>query len=243
MKSSELEYTASVAKIKNRVAVPRYYFDELPKQLKELSFTVSNLETLRQIQMVKKSLENAMDEGLSFNDWKNQLDTGVLKSLSDARLETVYRTNIGVVYGQSTRYNSFTSDVTPYLMYSSVNDSRTRPDHAKLDGVIKRADSKFWDKYMPSWDYNCRCDAIAISTAEAKRRGITKGTPMIEEDGFGSRSLGNMLGNVEKETENAIKSLPNKSPYKQKFTEAQENVKSLVDIWYSKNQTQFQGDE
>lgn len=241
MKKSEIDYTASVSKIQNRVAVPKYYFDELPQQLKELSFTVSNLETLRQVQMVKRSLENAMDEGLSFESWKSQLDTDVLKKLSSARLETVYRTNVGVVYGQSTRYNAYTSDVTPYLMYSATGDSRTREDHQKLDGVIKRADSKFWDKYLPSWAYNCRCDAIAISESEAKRRGITKGTPTVDEDGFGTRKMGDMLGRVEIETEQAINSLPKNSPYKQKFQESQENIKSLVDIWFEKNKDIFNG--
>lgn len=241
MKKSEIDYTASVAKIENRVAVSKYYFDELPKQLKELSFTVSNLETLRQIQMVKKSLENAMDEGLGFEDWKAQLDVSVLEKLSSARLETVYRTNVGVVYGQSTRYNAFTSGVTPYLMYSATGDSRTREDHQKLDGIIKRADSKFWDKYLPSWAFNCRCDAISMTEEEAKSRGITKGTPTIEEEGFGTRKMGNMLGRVEAETDEAIKSLPNTSPYKSKFIEAQKNIKPNVDIWFDKNKTNFQG--
>lgn len=242
MKRSDIDYTASVSKIKNRVAVPKYYFEDLPKELRQLAFTVSNLETLRQVTMVKKSLENAMDEGFSFEEWKSQLDTGVLKNLSSARLETVYRTNLGVVYGQSTRFNSFTSGDTPYLMYSATGDERTREDHAKLDKIIKRADSKFWDKYLPSWDFNCRCDAIPMSEAEAKRRGISKNTPTIESDGFGTRKMGDMLGRVEKEAEQAINSLPNTSPYKSKFKEAQKNIKSLVDIWFEKNKTIFNGE-
>lgn len=239
MRRSEIDYTASVAKLQNRVAVKKYYFEDLPKDLKELSFTVSNLETLRQIQMVKRSLENALEDGFSFLQWKEQLDTSIIEQLSHARLETVYRTNLGVVYGQSTRYNAYTSDVTPYLMYSSTNDDRTRPSHAKLDGLIKRADSKFWDKYTPSWDYNCRCDVIPLSKEDAEERGITKGTPTVDEDGFGSRKLGNMTGGVESDLDAAINKMPDNSPYKAKFKESQSNVSSLVDIWYEKNKHIF----
>ena len=84
MTKKDIELQNSVASLKNRVAVTSYYFDELPKQVRELAFTVSNLETLRQIQMVKKSLENAIDEGESFATWKSKLNTDILKSLSDA---------------------------------------------------------------------------------------------------------------------------------------------------------------
>ena len=240
MKKSEIDYLASVAKIKNRVAVPSYYFEQLPKELREMAFTVSNLETLRLVEMVKRSVSNAMDDGLDFSQWKETLSEDVIKSLSNARLETVYRTNVGVAYGQSQRFNAFTSDETPYLMYSATGDDRTREGHMKLDGVIKRADSKFWDKYMPSWDYNCRCDAIPLSKEDAQEMGITKGTPLIEEEGFGVRKMGSMLGGLDKDTDAAIASLPNNSPYKKKFQDAQTANKSLVDIWYEKNKAIFE---
>lgn len=240
MKKSDISFTNAVANIKNRVAVTKHYYEDLPKDLRTLSFTVSNLESLRQIELVKRSLQNALDEGLSFSEWKTQLNTDVLKTLSDARLETVYRTNVNVAYGQSARYNAYTSDVTPYLMYSAVGDERTREDHMKLDGVIKRADSVFWDKFTPAWDYGCRCTVIPLSTEEAKEMGITKNTPLISEEGFGPKKMGDVLSGVSKDTEKAISNLPNNSPYKTKFEEAQENIKSLVDIWYEKNKAIFE---
>ena len=243
MKKSEIDYTASVAKLDKRVAVPKYYFDELPKQLREMAFTVSNLETLRQIQMVKRSLENAIDDGFSFESWKETLPEEIFDKLSDARLETVYRTNLGIVYGQSTRFNAITSNVTPYLMYSATGDDRTRESHQKLDGIVKRADSKFWDKYMPSWGYNCRCDAIPMTEAMAKSVGIDKNTPTVDDDGFGTRAMGDMMGSLEKDTNDAISALPKNSPYRAKFIEAQTNNKSLVDIWFQKNKAIFEQSE
>ena len=204
MNKKDLDFVNSVARLKNRVAVKRYYLEELPKDLRSLSFTVSNLETLRQIQIVQRSLENAIEEGLSFESWKDNLDTDVIKRLSNARLETVYRTNTHNVYNQSTRYNAMTSDVTPYLMYTAVGDERTRPEHMKLDGTIKRADSIFWNRYTPPLGFNCttskqkvsgdftkafrsfyKGDVISIKLKSGKViSGVTPNHPMMTDQGF-----------------------------------------------------------
>lgn len=241
MKKSELEFVAAVAKIKNRVAVKKYYFDELPKEIRSLAFTVSNLETLRQIEMVKQSLNNAIEKGESFSTWRDNLDVSVLKSLSAARLETVYRTNVHAVYNQSTRYNAATSEVTPYLMYDAVGDERTRPEHMKLDGVIKKADSAFWDKYSAPLGFNCRCGMVPLSLEQAKAMGIS--TASVDsffdpEDGFGRSKMGDISSQVSKATEDAISQMP-KSSLKNKFLEAQENIRSLVDIWWQKEKDNF----
>lgn len=241
MKKSEFEFVNAIAKIKNRVAVKKYYYEDLPQDIKSLSFTVSNLETLRQVEMVKRSLDNAIEKGESFKSWRDNLDTSVIESLSHARLETVYRTNVNTVYNQSTRFNAFTSDVTPYLMYDAVGDERTRPEHMKLDGTIKRADSKFWDKYTAPLGFNCRCGVIPLSKEEAESRGISKRSNNSfpePEDMFGSSKMGDITTQVSKQTEKAIESMPN-SALKSKFIEAQDNVRTLVDIWWQKEKDIF----
>ncbi|MEK0369738.1 MAG: phage minor head protein [Nitrosopumilus sp.] len=63
------------------------------------------------------------------------------------------------------------SDVFPYLQYSTVKDSRVRPDHQELDGIIKRIDDPFWDTWFPPNDWNCRCIVKQLETAK-----VTKGT-------------------------------------------------------------------
>lgn len=242
MKKSDLEFINSVNKIKNRVSVKKYYMEELPKELRSLAFTVADLETLRQVEMVKKSLENAMSKGESFSTWKANLDTSILISLSKARLETVYRTNTHSVYNQSTRYNAATSQVTPYLMYDAVGDERTRPQHMDLDGTIKPADSSFWDKFTPPLGYNCRCAVIAISKKRAKDLGISRASEKSffnPEDGFGRGKMGDVSTQVSIAAKEAIDSMPN-SQLKSKFKEAQENISTLVDIWWQKEKDNFE---
>lgn len=239
MKKSDLDFVSVVAKLKNRVAVKDYYFERLPQDIRSLAFMVANLETLRQVEMVKKSLHNAIEKGESLQSWRDNLDISVLQSLSTARLETVYRTNVHSVYVQSTRYNAATAGKDIYLMYSAVGDERTRPEHMKLDGVVKRADSKFWDKYTPPLGFNCRCGVIPLSKSRAKEIGIsTQSISDFPEPEFGKSRMGDVKTQVSKETEEAISKLP-ASSLKNKFKEAQENVRSLVEIWWSKEKDSF----
>lgn len=244
IKKSDFDFVSAVAKIKNRVAVKDYYFEDLPQDIRSLAFTVSDLETLRQIEMVKQSLNNAIDKGESFKSWRDNLDTETVQSLSNARLETVYRTNVHNVYNQSTRFNAVTSKVTPYLMYDAVGDERTRPEHMKLDGTIKRGDSDFWNKYTPPLGFNCRCGIVPLSKDVAESMGISKkgidAFPDTEE-GFGKKKMGDVTTQVSKAATDAIASMP-PSALKSKFKAAQENISTLVDIWWRKNQTDFEVD-
>lgn len=242
VRKRDVSLGASVNRMEDRVAVPKYYYEDLPKELRSMSFYVSNLEKLREIEMVKKSLSNAIKRGESFQSWKDNLDVDAMKELSSARLEMVYRTNVNSVYNQSARFNAYHSDVTPYLMYTAVMDDRTRPDHAKLNGVIKRADSIFWDKFTPPISYNCRCGTVPLSTEDAKEMGITQRAPSDYPEpskGFGQNKMGDTVSVVKNHTEDAINKLPTTSPYRSKFRDATSNIEKLVDIWYKKNEDIF----
>lgn len=242
MKKSDVDLSNSVARIKNRVAVTRYYYETLPKDLRALSFYVSGLEKLRQIQMIQRSLENAIAGGDSFASWRDNLDLKGLENLSNARLEVVYRNNVNTVYNSSSRLNAFESDVTPYLMYSAIDDERSRPEHLALDGTIKRADSIFWDRYTPPIAHNCRCGVVPLSTDDAKEMGVS--TRSLDsfpkpQSGFGENSYGDVLNSTRNTADEAIKDLPSSSPYKSLFQEAVSNIDRLVDIWYQKNKDIF----
>lgn len=78
-------------------------------------------------------------------------------------LRTEY--NQAVAAAQSgARWNDFQRGKKdmPYLQYQCVMDGNTRPEHARLHGVIKRMDDGFWDEYMPPNGWGCRCEAIQL---------------------------------------------------------------------------------
>mgnify|MGYP005833659463 CR=1 FL=1 len=91
------------------------------------------------------------------------------------RAENIFRTNIQTAY-QVGRYRQMTEPHTlkrrPWWMYDAVNDGRTRPTHAAMDGKVYRADSPVWDEWHPPNGYRCRCSLISLGDSELKERGL-----------------------------------------------------------------------
>ena len=57
----------------------------------------------------------------------------------------------------------------PNLVYRTVRDSRVRPEHAALNGVVKPIDDPFWKTYYPPNGWRCRC--TVMNTAEKVSEG------------------------------------------------------------------------
>lgn len=57
----------------------------------------------------------------------------------------------------------------PNLVYRTVGDSRVRPEHATLNGVLKPIDDPFWKTYYPPNGWRCRC--TVMNTAEKVSEG------------------------------------------------------------------------
>lgn len=60
-----------------------------------------------------------------------------------------------------------TKEDYPNLRYETVGDQRVRFDHAKLDGIIRPIDDKFWGWAMPPNAWGCRC-TVEREDGEAK---------------------------------------------------------------------------
>ena len=53
----------------------------------------------------------------------------------------------------------------------AVNDSRTRPAHRLMDGIIKPINDPFWTTRYPPNGYRCRCTTVALTERQAAARG------------------------------------------------------------------------
>lgn len=84
------------------------------------------------------------------------------------------------------RWNDFSrnADAMPYLRYQCIMDGNTRPEHAALDGVIKRIDDTFWDEYMPPNGWGCRCEAVQLPGSDYHETPDDKIHPPFVPDMF-----------------------------------------------------------
>lgn len=166
-----------------KVKLPQDYYDTRQTAARDLAFTVSGVARLDAIQAILDSLNSNLQAGGSFAAWQRQVAAGEIPiNLPPHRVELIFRMHAQTAYAHGKCRNfEANKSARPYLMYSAINDSRTRPAHAKLDGIIRPVGDAWWRRNMPSQGFGCRCSVVALSESQAKRMGgVTDNPP----DGF-----------------------------------------------------------
>jgi SPP1 gp7 family putative phage head morphogenesis protein len=158
---------------KQKVVLPVEYYGLLFGRARAAAFSVAGISALDQLQAIHDSLLDVMETGGTFAQWrKDALDGKIPLGFPDYRKETIFRTNIQGWYAAGRcRSDQANKASRPYLMYSSINDSSTRPTHAAMDGTILPVDHPWWDDHRPPNGFNCRCSSISLSEEEAKGFG------------------------------------------------------------------------
>lgn len=158
------------------------------------AFTVAKMADIDLLADVKASLEDAIEQGLSFQSWRDTItpllqqrgwwgrravtdpltgETIVAELGSPSRLETIFRTNVQGSYaaGQWEQIQE-QADVAEYLMYDAIDDDRTRPQHAAWDGTILPVGHSWWKAHYPPNGWNCRCGVLQLSAEDLEDMGL-----------------------------------------------------------------------
>jgi SPP1 gp7 family putative phage head morphogenesis protein len=156
------------------------------------TFTVAKAMREDILKDIRSSLESALEEGKTFQQFQKELKPtlqkkgwwgevvvakdGALEKVqlgSMYRLKTIYSVNMQTAY-QTGRYKTQieNTDNRPYWEYIAVLDSRTRPEHAQLHGLIFRYDDPFWNSFYPPNGWRCRCRVNAVSDYNVKDRKL-----------------------------------------------------------------------
>lgn len=167
-----VSFNEAIKAAQNRnVVLPDVYYGKLQGIARQHAFSVAGLASHDQLTQVMDSLSAGLQRGISFNKWKKEmLENGIL-DLPDYRLDNIFRTNIQGSYNRG-RWEKMqrTKKARPYLMYDAINDSRVRPSHLAMDGIIRPVNDSFWKEHSPSNGYRCRCRLISLSEKQAQRR-------------------------------------------------------------------------
>lgn len=169
-----VEFTEAIEWAKRRgVVLPDVYYGELQGLARSMSFSIAGVAKVEQLQAVLDSLIEATASGQTFADWRAlATDPGgpIRLDLPAHRLENIFRTNLQGHYARGRcEQQKRTADVFPYLMFDAVNDSRTRPSHAAMDGMVARHDDPIWRTWRPPAGYQCRCTLRALTERKAER--------------------------------------------------------------------------
>jgi len=167
----------------DKVPVTKSEWNALTDEQKARAFVVAGLAKGDLLDAVQTSLGEVLQGGQTFEQWKKTTAAQGLAGLgfSPTRLETIFRTNLQSAY-QAGRYAQMrrVAQDRPYWRYTAVNDSRTRPTHRGMHGLVYPTDHPFWDTYYPPNGYRCRCSVQSLSADQVKARGYEIGTDIPE---------------------------------------------------------------
>jgi|GEM_PF-1607719 len=155
-----------------KVVLPSEYY-LLDLNSRQYASTVSGLAGLDQIKSVLNAVYKTVETGGTFQDFQDLVEAEGI-NLSEAQLDNVFRTNAQNAYAHGKwLHQQRNKEKRPYLEYMAINDSRVRPSHLALDGVVRHIDDPFWQTYYPPNGYRCRCTTRALTEKQAQSKGIT----------------------------------------------------------------------
>jgi len=159
--------------INRKAVLPDEYFGQRQGIARAESFSVTGLSRLAQINQIKDSLAAALEEGMTFQSWKETaVVDDLLSKLPEYRIRETFGTNVQMSYARGKCLSQAkTADRKPWLLYSAVGDSRTRPGHLAMHKTLLPRDDPFWIDNRPPNGHLCRCTPIALTDKQARARG------------------------------------------------------------------------
>ncbi len=166
-------FQEAIEAFKSKVPLSADEFARLSTAAKARAFSVARMQSADLVAQVQDSLRRAMEEGVSFRDWKAGINDLLAKRgvdpLEPWHLDTVFRQNVQSAY-QAGRWKQMTEPYVlkrrPYLQYVIVRDGHARKTHADQDGKIYPKTHPYWDEWYPPNGFGCRCGTVDLSQEE-----------------------------------------------------------------------------
>jgi len=167
-------------------------------------FTVSKAMKLEILQSIRKEMEKALNEGITFREFARNLEPR-LKKLgwwgkvkvkdvpgykginpeqtvqlgSPHRLKIIYDTNLKTSLAAG-RYKQQLSNAKsrPYWLYLQIQRPTFRHNHAKLHNKVFMYNDPIWKTVYPPNGFNCGCRVVTLTKKEMEQEGrkVTKGS-------------------------------------------------------------------
>jgi hypothetical protein len=152
--------------------------------LKENTFVFSGAKTYEQLKQLNELLKDENGKLREWEDFKKQA-AQVHNTYNKTYMKTEYKYAVSSSQMASKYVLAIAEeDEFPLCQFDAVQDNRTRPEHAALDGIILPV-REFFKLYHFPLDWGCRC------TFRRLRRGeITQNPPAIEYKPFFNNNVG-----------------------------------------------------
>lgn len=193
----------AAAFLRDKPVVAQRAFKAMVPELRARAFTVAGIESANVLRDIRDAIAT-LPQGARWDDVKKDVLARMgahapVDGDPDAReqavkraarhAELVMRSN-GFTCAAAAQHRALEGlhDVFPAWRYNAFGDSKTRPTHAALDGLVLRADDPFWAEHTPPWEWGCRCWLTPATTedlaaARAGRDGWSAGPVALKQAG------------------------------------------------------------
>lgn len=142
---------------------------EVLEAFSEEAFTVAGKQTQEMLDTLKSEAKKAFDEGISFHEWRKNIQLKGFEADNPYYLRTNFNTAINSSYLAGNWIQAqVDKDIFPHFRYVGILDDRIRDEHLALHGTILPVDHPFWDTNYPPNDWGCRCDVEQLTQEEAE---------------------------------------------------------------------------
>ena len=176
-----------------------FAWTEVWQQEHALAFTVAKAARLDILADIRDAVDAAIADGQTLRQFEQRLgpilqekgwwgrrevtdpNTGERRDVqlgSRRRLRIIYDTNLRSAFaaGRWQRIEQLKAR-RPFLRYTAVLDSRTRPQHAAWHDTVLPVDHPFWSTHHPPNGWHCRCTVQQLSQRDLDRRGLAVTAP------------------------------------------------------------------
>lgn len=172
-------------KFADRAPLTSEQFDQLSVAQRAQAFRVLGVHKAQLVQQIRRRLAAAIRDGTSYVDFRRSVAklfaTAKIPSPSLGTLKLAFRQNVMTAHNDARRAVLDRSDIRttfPFRQYITVGDGtpgvrNVREAHARLHNKVFRSNDRFWDRFTPPWEFNCRCTFIALTEKQFRRSGKT----------------------------------------------------------------------
>lgn len=186
----------AVTFLKKKRTLTKEEYQALDESARAKAFTVSGYTEAEVLQQFLDTLTDAVEEGKSFTQFKEEINTFLTDKGYEAqnpwKLETIFRTNVQTAYNAG-HYKSMTDPTTmklrPYWQYVTAADGDVRDSHAAMHGRVYRADDPIWKIWYPPNGFRCRCRVVSRTKQWVERNQVEVQTRMPYDVDFGTGEI------------------------------------------------------
>lgn len=176
-----LPFQEAIDYFRQKVAMPTERWGDLIGAQHTRAWTVAGATTDALLSDFRASVDKAIAEGTTIEDFRKDFDEIVAKhgwsynGSRNWRSRVIYETNVRTAYDAG-RWKQMTDpDVLRYQPYwrylHKEGEEHPRPEHLAWDGLILRADDPWWRTHTPRNAFGCNCSWEGVTRRELKALG------------------------------------------------------------------------